>query len=338
MREAARDELVPPIERDLDCRGDRGRALGIGAHSGVAAGLVHRLVRRADDRRAARHRLDHRQPEALEARRVGEHRGAAVQARQLVVVHVAEPDDARPVERRLLAPTFRADDRQPEVVAGEQRVCLDERREVLARLERRHGEDVVAAELGLRAVAREDVVDSGQRHPHAILGHAEQLDDVARGERRVREDEVARARRVPVLRRVHAARAALHPLRMAQRHEVVDRRRADPSALRRIHPVREVEHVDRAEEALDARPAEPAPALAPEVREGEELERELDGDALERGGDRLLPLRARGREGDDLVLAGGCLGETRQRPAEVRADPRPRMRERRDVEGDPHGS
>jgi hypothetical protein len=131
MCKAARDEVIPPIERDPDCSGKRSRVLRIGPHSGVAAGFVHRLVRRADDRGAARHRLDHRQPEALEARRVGEHRGSAVQARKLVVVHVPEPDDVRPVERRLLAPTFRADNRQQEVVAGEERVCLDERREVL---------------------------------------------------------------------------------------------------------------------------------------------------------------------------------------------------------------
>ena len=127
-------------------------SLGIGAHGRVAARLVHRLVRRADDRRAAGHGLDHRQPEPLEPRGVREHRGAAVEPRQLVVVHVAEPDDARPVERRLLAPSLRADDRQQQVAATEQRMRLDERREILARLERGHREDVVAAELGLRAV------------------------------------------------------------------------------------------------------------------------------------------------------------------------------------------
>ena len=43
---------------------------------------------------------------------------------------------------------------------------------------------------------------------------------------------------------------------------------------------------------------------------------------VERRRDRLLPLRARRRERDDLVLAGRGLGETRQRPADVVADPR----------------
>ena len=163
MRAAARGDLVTPIEGNLDCRADRRRIFGIGAHGRVAAGLVHRLVRGADDRRAAGHRLDHRQPEPLEPRGVREHGGATVEPRQLVVVDVAEPDDARPVERRLLAPPFRTDHGQQQAVATEQRMCLHERREILARLERGHREDVVAAELGIRAVAREDGVDSWQR-------------------------------------------------------------------------------------------------------------------------------------------------------------------------------
>ena len=81
--------------------------------------------------------------------------------------------------------------RRAEIVATEQRMRLDERAEVLARLERRHGEDVVAAELGADAVAHEDGVHPRVARLHALLRHAEQLDDVARRELRVREDDVA---------------------------------------------------------------------------------------------------------------------------------------------------
>ena len=166
---------------------------------------------------------------------------------------------------------------------------LHERGEVLARLQRRHGEDVVAAEVCLRTVAGKDLLDSRQRDPHALLGNLEQLDDVARREGRVREDEVARPRHVPVLRRVHAARPPLYPLRMAQRHQVVDRRGADPGALRRIHPVGEVEHVDRAEKALDSRPPQAAPPLAPEVREGRNCSETSTGTPSSAAGMAFIP-------------------------------------------------
>ena len=50
-----------------------------------------------------------------------------------------------------------------------------------------------------------------------------------------------------VLRAVHRLRLRGRPLGKAQRHEVVDRRRAHAAALRRVHPVGEVEDVERAE-------------------------------------------------------------------------------------------
>jgi hypothetical protein len=115
-------------------------------------------------------------------------------------------------------------------------------------------------------------------------------------------------------------------MRRVQRHEVVDRRRADAAALRWIHPVGEVQHVDLAEKALDAGPPQAAPTLAPEMGEGEKLQRDLDADPIEGGGDGLLALRARGRERDDLVLAGGSFGKAGERSAQIRADPGPGMR------------
>ena len=53
----------------------------------------------------------------------------------------------------------------------------------------------------------------------------------------------------PCIARVRAG----HPLGEVERHEVVDRRRAQAGALRRVHPVGEVEHVER--RRASARPA-----------------------------------------------------------------------------------
>ena len=83
--------------------------------------------------------------------------------------------------------------------------------------------------------------------------------------------------------------------------------------------------------------AEPAPGVAPALREGQRHEPELDVEPVERTRDRLAPARARRRERDDLVLARARLDEPGERAADVVADARPRMRERADVEHDPHG-
>ena len=160
---------------------------------------------------------------------------------------------------------------------------------------------------------------------------------VARGERRVGEHHVAAAHVRGTSRLCIAPRPALHPLGEAQRHEVVHRRRPHAAALRRVHPVGVVEDVEGAEEPLRRRPAGPAPGLSPGVREGQEAEPRLDRDAGERCRDRLQALRARRREGDDLVLVAGRLREPCQRAAQVAADPEQGVRERRDVEDDPQG-
>jgi hypothetical protein len=76
-----------------------------------------------------------------------------------------------------------------------------------------------------------------------------------------------------------------------------------------------VKDVDRADEALERRPPEPAPRLAPVVGEGQKSQPEVDPDAVESRGDRPEAARARRREGDDLVLAVRRLDEPRQRPA-----------------------
>ena len=141
-----------------------------------------------------------------------------------------------------------------------------------------------------------------------------------------------------VLGAVHRLGPPLHPLRETQRHEVVHHRRAHAGALRRVHPVGEVEHVERSQEALGRRPLRAAPGRAPAVRERQEADLQLDVDPRERLGNRLFPARARRRERDDLVPPAGRLDEPRERAADVVADPAQRMRQRRDVEGDPHGT
>ena len=134
------------------------------------------------------------------------------------------------------------------------------------------------------------------------------------------------------------ARPRVHPLGEAQRDEVVDDRRAHAAALARVHPVREVEDVERAGEALDGRDACTAPERAPEVRRGGKRdETALDRDAVERLLEPLPREHADRREGDDLVLGARCLGQPAQRAAQVVADPGARVGERRCVDDDAHG-
>ena len=143
---------------------------------------------------------------------------------------------------------------------------LDEHLQILPRLERRDGEDVRRAEIGRRTVGAVDVLRRGVRDPDPLGRDAERRVDVASRVRRVHEDDVARRGGVSVLAAVHRARPRGRPLGMVERHEVVDRRRTHAGALRRVHPVREVQRVERAEEALRGGTAEPAPGRADRVR------------------------------------------------------------------------
>ena len=120
-------------------------ALRVAADGRVAGGLVHGRMRRGDDRRAAGHRLGDRHPEPLEPRGIDDGGGAAVERRELVVADPPEPRDSRPVELRLLAPARSADDGELEPEVVEQRERLDERSQVLSRLERRHRQQVRAS-------------------------------------------------------------------------------------------------------------------------------------------------------------------------------------------------
>ena len=102
---------------------------------------------------------------------------------------------------------------------------------------------------------------------------------------------------------------------------------------------REVENVERAEQALERRAADAAPGLPPVVRErqqaaasarrGMPVERLGDPRAA-RAGSSARRRRSRGRPPRRL-------GEPGERAADVVADARPLVRERADVERDPHG-
>ena len=105
--------------------------------------LAERRPGRGDDGRGAGHRLEHRQPEALVERDVGDARGPAVEPGELLVVDALEPPDAVALDADV-APALGADEAQLEAVEPRPAEALDEPRQVLPRLERRDREDVRA--------------------------------------------------------------------------------------------------------------------------------------------------------------------------------------------------
>ena len=122
--------------------------------------------------------------------------------------------------------------------------------------------------------------------PDPLAFLAEELDDLPLRELGVDEDHVAGTGGVPVLRAVHPLRPPLHPLREAERDEVVDHRRAEPATLRRVHPVAEVEDVECPEDALDRGTAEIAPDRPDGVCGWQHRQAQLDVDPAERRLDR----------------------------------------------------
>ena len=126
MLEPGGHEPLTLGQRALDCTGDRRGVVGIRAHGCISARLVERRVRRRDNGNTAGHRLDHRNPESLEAGGVDNNGSTAVEPRQLLVRNVPEPPNSRVVEQRLLAPALCTDDCE-EKVTFEQAVGFDER-------------------------------------------------------------------------------------------------------------------------------------------------------------------------------------------------------------------
>ena len=95
-----------------------------------------------------------------------------------------------------------------------------------------------------------------------------------------------------------------------------------------------MEDVEVADDALQAG-RHARPRLAPGVGDGQRPHVPLDRHAVQRGLDVARAALARRREGDDVL--GARLEQAAQHPADVVADPRARMRERRDVDDDPQG-
>src|SRR5204862_1622660 len=120
-------------------------------------------------RRAAGHRLEHRDAEALIQRRVRDAERTTVETREVRVADLAQPAHAVPADLDA-APAGGTDDAQLHVVAS----CgLDEAAEVLARLECAHGEDVLA--FCGRTVARELVVDAVRDDTDLLVRDVQEL-------------------------------------------------------------------------------------------------------------------------------------------------------------------
>ena len=103
---AAPHEIVAHGECALDAGGDLLGLSGARPNRRVAAGLVERSVGGATHGDPARHRLHDRDAETLEARRIDEDVGAAVEARELLVGDVAEADHPAAVTRVDEAPAM----------------------------------------------------------------------------------------------------------------------------------------------------------------------------------------------------------------------------------------
>ncbi len=78
------------------------------------------------------------------------------------------------------------------------------------------------------------------------------------------------------------------------------------------------------------------PARANRVRERQAPGTQLDVDPGERGPNPVAAPNARRSERDDLVLSSSSLGQPAERAVDVVADPVKRVRQRADVEDDPH--
>ncbi len=133
-------QLVAPRFGLGDAGGDRIRVERVDEHGRAARDLLRRAAPRRDDRRPARHRLDHRQPEALVEGREDEAPRAPVERSELLVVDAPGPAG-------YLDPTPARRPHDPQLDARPLR-RLDRAAEVLARLERADGEHVVTGRRG----------------------------------------------------------------------------------------------------------------------------------------------------------------------------------------------
>src|SRR5919106_1402968 len=135
-RESERHELVAARLRLRDPGGDRGGIERVDEHRGTAGHLLCRAPARGHRGRSARHRLENRDAEPLVERRKNEAARPSVERRELGVRDLADP--AGDVDS---SPAARADDAE---LHFREPSGLDDPLEVLPRLQRRDGENVVA--------------------------------------------------------------------------------------------------------------------------------------------------------------------------------------------------
>ena len=194
------------------------------------------------------------------------------------------------------------DDDERQAGVREQRERLDERAEILARLERRHRQHVRPAEVGDGAVRGERRADARVGDEHPLTRERHRLREVVGGEGRVGEDDVARrAPRSRYLRPcIDCVRFVVHSGRCSGTRSWIVVART-PARCGGYIQSRVVERVERAEPPLGGRAPGGRPGGAPRVREREREERQLDVDAGERLGNHLAPGGRGRREGDDLV-------------------------------------
>ena len=336
MGEAERDELVASGDGLPDPRGDRLDVERVDPHRRVTTGFVERGMRRGDDGRAARHRLDDRHAEPLVERGIDEHRRSTVEPRDLVVGDVAEAPDARVGEIGPLAPALAPREHEPELPV-EEPPRLDQAGEVLARLDRAEPEDGGAAEVGRRAFRTEAVL----RAPGgAWTIRSCSMPSVAVRSAAVKREfakttsQVAAAFR-PLCVCIETVRAVHHSGWWNGTRSWKTVARTPPRCAGYIHSLK-TKASRRPANELHGRPPEAAPSRTERVRRGQRDEPGRGRDVVERSADRDRPAEARRRERDELVPVSGGRTHAGKRAADVVPDPGARMGERRDVDDDPH--
>ena len=291
--EAERPQLVAPRFGLDDTRGDRIRVERVDEHGRAARHLLRGAASRRHDRRPARHRLDHRQPEALVEGREHEAPRAAVERCELLVVDASRPSreprpHPSPARRRPAA-------RRPPAALPRPRG----RGSCAARACRRRARSLPAA---FGPVSREHGLEPVGDDANPLGGNVEQLDELVSRERRNGDDRVGApgavakrdAARVPVPER--------EGIGVPEQGAVVDS--DDHGKLRAQRPAhrRAMEHVRRPRLVRDA---ERVPRKVADDGRRAPVTVEADRQELE-----LRPALERAREAlHDAGRAGARLGE-----------------------------
>ena len=187
---------------------DRGAALGIEQQRRVAGDLRQGRRVRAGHGHAATHRLEDRQAEALEQRRVDEAVGECVQPLEVGVgdpareAHASGEAELVDVAQQRLARSAGMPGDDEHGIAGDGREGVDERRQVLVRQGRRHAQQHArVAEVVTRAQIagrrRRGAAVQAESEPYdvdAVGGDAQTLHDVALRGVRVGQDAPRAAR------------------------------------------------------------------------------------------------------------------------------------------------